>query len=108
MRHRRSSLLALIDAHIQLTLAVLEHTATVDLLAAVVGSLHRFATIWACMDAMRVIVKALYAAHQLWKSRGVRSRPLLSLLVEFDRGLYLDDRDREIVLTDNSAFSLVG
>jgi mediator of RNA polymerase II transcription subunit 12 len=74
---------------------------------AVIDTLHRFATIWACMNAIGTIITALDTAHQVWKVRGVQSRPLLSLLLEFDDGRYLSDVTRKHITADITAFTLV-
>ncbi|TFK74611.1 hypothetical protein BDN72DRAFT_955610 [Pluteus cervinus] len=85
---------------LDMTLAVLEHCVTNDLLTAVIETLQRFSTVWACMDAMNRIVPELDNAHQLWRGRGVRSRTLLDLLLEFDNGRYLSDVSRQRVVAD--------
>lgn len=73
----------------------------------VIDTLHRFATIWACMNAIGNIITALDTAHQVWKARGVQSRPLLSLLLELDGGRYLADASRQNITADIKAFTLV-
>lgn len=93
---------------VQLTLCMLEHSTTVDLLTAVIDTLHRFATLWASMDLMGSIINGLYSAHHLWKIRGIQSRALLALLMEFDHGRYLTETSREQILADISSFTLVG
>ncbi|KAG5646822.1 hypothetical protein DXG03_002199 [Asterophora parasitica] len=92
-------------AYWKLTLSLLEHSTTVDLLIAVIDTLRRFATIWACMDIMRTIVIALEKAHQVWKARGIQSRPLLSLLLEFDNGKHLSDASRDRITSDITVFT---
>jgi mediator of RNA polymerase II transcription subunit 12, fungi type len=86
---------------------MLEYSITNDLLIPVIDILHRFATVWACMDAMSQIVSALDSAHQVWRARGVRSRPLLGLILEFDHGRFLGDASRERVIADLASLSLV-
>ncbi|KAG6866656.1 hypothetical protein C0991_000766 [Blastosporella zonata] len=76
-----------------------------DLLLAVIDTLHRFSTIWACMNGMQVIVVALDKAQQVWKTRGIQSRPLLSLLLEFDAGRYLSTVSRERITADITMFT---
>ena len=78
-----------------------------ELLTVLINTLQRFATIWACMDAMGKITSDLDAAHQAWKVRGIRCRPLLSLLLEFDNGRHLSAASRERITADTAAFSLV-
>ncbi|KAJ7755754.1 hypothetical protein DFH07DRAFT_490213 [Mycena maculata] len=92
---------------LELILCVLQHSTTVDLLTAVIDTLHRFTCIWTCMNVTGTIVHALYSAHQRWKkSRGGEFRALLNLLVELDDGRYLDDASRSHVNADISTFTL--
>ncbi|KAG6886295.1 hypothetical protein C0993_006705 [Termitomyces sp. T159_Od127] len=91
---------------LKLTLCLLEYSATVDLLIAVIDTFHRYSTIWACMDEFRSIVAALDKAHQVWKARGIQSRPLLSLLLDFDGGRYLSDVSRERIEAEFTMFTL--
>jgi len=92
----------------QLTLSLLDHSSTVDALNAVICTLHRFATIWACMDVVSGIVASLDMAHQIWRAKGIQYRPLLSLLLEFDNGEYLNTVSRDRITADINAFTLVG
>ncbi|KAG5638808.1 hypothetical protein H0H81_010037 [Sphagnurus paluster] len=89
---------------LELTLCLLDHSATVDILMAIIDTLHRFATIWACMDSIGSIVNALYKAHQTWKARGIQSYPLLSLLLEFDNRKYLGDVSRGLITNEITVF----
>ena len=75
---------------LQITLCALEHAATFDTLMAVMNTLRRHGTIWACMNARGRIVEALYHAHQSWKARGIQVRKMLDFLTELDQGKYLD------------------
>ena len=59
------------------------------------------------MGVVPVIVQALDTAHQVWKLRGVQSRPLLALLIKFDNGRYLNEGSRERIVSDIAAFTLV-
>ncbi|KAH9485234.1 hypothetical protein JR316_0002141 [Psilocybe cubensis] len=70
------------------------------------NTFDRYETIWSCMDMMPAIVKALDNAHQVWKLRGVQSRPLLALLTKFDRERYLEEGSRERISSDVAAFTL--
>ncbi|KAG6862353.1 hypothetical protein C0995_016051 [Termitomyces sp. Mi166 len=88
-----------------LTLCLLEYSATVDLLITVIDTFHRFSTIWACMHEFRSIVAALDKAHQVWKARGIQSRPLLSLLLDFDAGRYLNNVSRERITANITMFT---
>ena len=92
----------------QLTLSLLEHSSTVDALNAVICTLQRFATIWACMGVVSGIVTSLDTAHQIWRAKGIQYRPLLSLLMEFDNGEYLSTVSRDRITADINAFTLVG
>jgi len=56
------------------------------------------------MDLMGHIVSALNASRRQWE---IKSRPLLALLVEFDRGRYLSESAREEILADINAYTLV-
>lgn len=60
------------------------------------------------MNAIGNIITALDTAHQVWKVRGVQSRPLLSLLLELDDGRHLTDASRKNITADITAFTLVG
>lgn len=91
----------------QLTLFTLEHTASSELLTAVIRTLRQHAEVWACMNNMQTIVSALFAAHTVWKTRGAQSRPLLNLLIELDEGRLLEQTAREQVLADHTAFAYV-
>ncbi|KAL1675939.1 hypothetical protein EV122DRAFT_280599 [Schizophyllum commune] len=75
---------------LDITLCALEHAATFDTLMAVMNTLRRHGTIWACMNARGRIVEALYHAHQSWKARGIQVRKMLDFLTELDEGKYLD------------------
>lgn len=60
------------------------------------------------MNIRRDIVLALDTAHQAWKTQGIQSRGLLSLLVEFDRdNSYLSPASRERIDSDLAHFTLV-
>lgn len=86
---------------------MLEHCSTEELLLAVIDTFRRHAVIWASMDVKGMIINALDSVHYSWKMRGIQSKPLLALLVEFDGGRYLSDVSREEVRTDLAAFTLV-
>lgn len=92
----------------QLTLHLLAKTSYPELLVAVIDTLHRFATIWSCMNIQQDIVLGLDTAHQAWKIQGIQSRGLLSLMVEFDRDRqYLSPASRERIDSDLAHFTLV-
>jgi mediator of RNA polymerase II transcription subunit 12 len=60
------------------------------------------------MNIRQDIVLALDTAHQAWKTQGIQSRGLLSLMVEFDRDrLYLSRASRERIDSDLAHFTLV-
>lgn len=86
---------------------MLEHSSDVDSMNSLINTFYRYAAIWACMDVMPTIVKALDTAHHVWKLRGLQSRPLLSLLMKFDNGRYLDEISRDRIISDIAAFTLV-
>ncbi|KAL0581804.1 RNA polymerase II mediator complex subunit [Marasmius crinis-equi] len=94
------------DVLLELTNYLLEHASTVDLLIPVIDTIHRHATVWTAMDAKRDIISALNNARNVWKLRGIQSRPLLALLTELDAGRYLSDALREEIVSDNSAVTL--
>ncbi|KAF9453917.1 hypothetical protein P691DRAFT_798859 [Macrolepiota fuliginosa MF-IS2] len=95
------------DCILGLTLHILANTKHPELLVAIIDTLHRFATIWSCMNVIPDIVLALDTAHQTWKTQGVQSRGLLSLLVEFDRDRqYLSSTSRERIESDLAHFTL--
>ncbi|KAJ3876102.1 hypothetical protein F5051DRAFT_44422 [Lentinula edodes] len=94
------------DAMLDLTIYMLEHCSTEELLLAVIDTFRRHAVIWASMDVKGMIINALDSVHYSWKMRGIQSKPLLALLVEFDGGRYLSDVSREEVRTDLAAFTL--
>ncbi|KAF8160920.1 hypothetical protein B0H34DRAFT_795767 [Crassisporium funariophilum] len=91
---------------LDLTLCVLEHSSDPESMNALIGTFYRHAVIWTCMDVMPTIIKALDAAHQVWKIRGIQSRPLLALLMNFDNGRYLKKASRERIASDIAAFTL--
>ena len=78
-----------------------------ETMVSVVDVLHRYAAIWPCMDAIPAIVSALDNAYQHWKARGLQSRPLLGLLVEFDNGRHLAEGSRNQIMSDITAFMTV-
>ncbi|ESK91038.1 rna polymerase ii mediator complex component [Moniliophthora roreri MCA 2997] len=88
------------DTVLELTTYLLEHSSTADLLIPVIDTFRRHATVWAAMDVKRDIIVALSSAHHVWKLRGIQSRPLLALLMEFDAGRYLTDALREEIAND--------
>lgn len=100
MEHTEFSLL-------QLSLSVLSSTSQLGVVAAVGEVFHRFATIWASMNATNGITNALYSAHLVWKNRGMQVRSLLALLVEMDGGHHLDESARALVATDIASFAHV-
>ena len=86
---------------------MLEHSNDTESMNGLIGTFYRYATIWTCMDVVPIIVQALDTAHQVWKLRGVQSRPLLALLIKFDNGRYLNEGSRERIESDIAAFTLV-
>ncbi|KAJ7039194.1 hypothetical protein C8F04DRAFT_1087468 [Mycena alexandri] len=95
------------NSALDLIVCALQHSATVDLLTAVIDTVYRFTCIWNCMNVTGIIVNSLFAAHQRWKkNRGGEFRALLDLLVEFDDGRYLDEASRSHVNADISSFTL--
>ncbi|KAF8972899.1 hypothetical protein BDZ97DRAFT_2053658 [Flammula alnicola] len=91
---------------LDLTLSMLEHSVDADSMNGLIATFERYMTIWNCMDVMPMIVKALDTAHQVWKLRGVQSRPLLALLVKFDNGRHLPEASRDRIASDIAAFTL--
>ncbi|KAF8909882.1 hypothetical protein CPB85DRAFT_1435527 [Mucidula mucida] len=77
-----------------------------DSLNTAIDIIRRFATIWACMDAVNTILATLQTAHQSWKSRGVQSRALLLLIVELDNNALLSREARDQIQTDASIYAL--
>jgi hypothetical protein len=86
---------------------MLEQSSDVDSMNGLIGTFYRYATIWTCMDVMPTIVKALDIAHHGWKSRGVPSHSLLTLLLKFDNCLYLSETSRGRLVADIEAFTQV-
>ncbi|KAJ2931312.1 hypothetical protein H1R20_g5848, partial [Candolleomyces eurysporus] len=89
---------------LDLTLCMLRNAFDSETMVSVVDVLHRYAAIWPCMDAIPAIVSALDIAYQHWKARGLQSRPLLGLLVEFDNGRHLAEGSRNQIMSDITAF----
>ncbi|EMD32061.1 hypothetical protein CERSUDRAFT_162114 [Gelatoporia subvermispora B] len=89
---------------LDLTLALLEHTSSNDLLVAVIQALRQHMEVWACMDTMRTIAAALFTTHQAWRSRGLHNRTLMTFLLEVDNERYLDVTARQQVDADLSAY----
>ncbi|KAF5388867.1 hypothetical protein D9757_005681 [Collybiopsis confluens] len=94
------------DVMLDLTIYMLQHCSTEELLLAVINTFRRHAIIWTSMDVKCTIIGALDSVHHSWKARGIQSRPLLALLVEFDGGRHLSDTSRDEVRTDLTAFTL--
>jgi hypothetical protein len=86
---------------------MLEHSTTTDALAVIIAAFRRYRIIWTCMNATGVVANALYVAHQSWKTRGLQSRDLLTLLIEIDNSRFLDSVARDQVTADISAFTHV-
>lgn len=59
------------------------------------------------MNVIPSIVQALYDAYQTWKARGLQSRLLLGLLIEFDNGRHLREPSRSQIMSDITAFRTV-
>ncbi|KAH9945672.1 hypothetical protein B0H21DRAFT_744154 [Amylocystis lapponica] len=90
---------------LDLTLFTLEHTYNHDLLTVVIETIRQHMEIWACMNVMKTLAGALYAAHQLFRTRGVQTRALLTLLIEVDNERHLEPTVREQILADISAYT---
>ncbi|KIK91304.1 hypothetical protein PAXRUDRAFT_830959 [Paxillus rubicundulus Ve08.2h10] len=90
---------------LELSLSVLSQTSHAQVVTAVGEVFHRFATVWTSMNATSTIANALYAAHVVWRNRGMQVRFLLALLVEMDAGRHLDEAARTLVAADISSFA---
>ncbi|TDL22582.1 hypothetical protein BD410DRAFT_821184 [Rickenella mellea] len=90
---------------LDISLGLLGHTSTNALLIPILETLRRHVDIWACMNVVSTITHALHSTHQSWKSRGVQSRALLSLLTELDGGRHLDDASRQQITSDISHYA---
>ncbi|KAL6308224.1 hypothetical protein BKA93DRAFT_726196 [Sparassis latifolia] len=90
---------------LDITLFTLEHAASNELLTAVMETLRQHMEVWACMNIMHTIATALYASHQFWRTRGIHTRALLSLLIEVDNDRYLEPASREHILADITAYT---
>ncbi|KAG1745538.1 uncharacterized protein EDB91DRAFT_1236376 [Suillus paluster] len=90
---------------LELSLSVLSQTSHAELLTAVGEVFHRFATIWTAMNVTGSITSALYSAHLLWRTRGGKTRSLLTLVIEMDDGRHLDPTARTQVENDIAAFT---
>ncbi|KAF9219563.1 hypothetical protein BS17DRAFT_760662 [Gyrodon lividus] len=90
---------------LELSLLVLSQTSHAEVVTAVGGVFHRFATVWTSMNATSTITNALYAAHVVWRNRGLQVRSLLALLVEMDAGRHLGEAARTLVAADISSFA---
>ncbi|KAF9484513.1 hypothetical protein BDN70DRAFT_872547 [Pholiota conissans] len=91
---------------LDLTVCMLEQCNDTESMSSLIGIFDRYAAIWNCMDVMPTIVKSLDATHQVWKHRGVQSRPLLARLMKFDNGRHLPGSSRDRITSDRAAFSL--
>ncbi|TFK25548.1 hypothetical protein FA15DRAFT_693754 [Coprinopsis marcescibilis] len=89
---------------LEMALCMSRHSLDVESLTGVIDTFQRFATIWTCMDATSKIMQALDITYQRWKGKGLQSRGLLSLLLEFDNGQYLPQSSRDQIIADMSAF----
>jgi len=86
---------------------MLEHCVDLESMDGLLNTFRRHVTIWNCMNVIPTIVRALDAAHQAWKFRGIQCRPLLALIIRFDNGRHLSDASRERISSDLAAFTLV-
>lgn len=86
---------------------MLRNTFDSETMISVVDAFHRYSAIWPCMNSIPTIVQALNAAYQAWKARGLQSRPLLGLLMEFDYGRHLAEASRNQIMSDIVAFRTV-
>ena len=75
-----------------------------EFLSAVLQTLRQHVEVWGCMNKMRDIAEALYTTHNFWKTRGVQSRDLLTLLFAIDNGHNLDPASRAQLLVDHEQF----
>ena len=95
------------DLLTQLLLFVLRSTASTDLLLAVVDDLRRHLDLWACMDALTLIVHTLFDVHNAWKSKGIHIRFLVDLLLNIDDGRMLSSASRNQVVEGAMHFAQV-
>lgn len=59
------------------------------------------------MHSAATITAALYSSHQVARARGIQSRALLAMVMEFDNDRHLDAVSREHVASDIAAFTHV-
>ncbi|KAI0958249.1 hypothetical protein AcV7_004122 [Taiwanofungus camphoratus] len=90
---------------LDLTLFTLGRASTTELLTVVIETLRQHIEVWACMNVMKTIAESLYTAHQVWRTRGIRTRALLYFVIEVDNERYLEPVAREHVLADVSAYT---
>ncbi|KDQ49550.1 hypothetical protein JAAARDRAFT_42784 [Jaapia argillacea MUCL 33604] len=98
-------LLKFYECVLEISLLVLEQIPTIAMLTAVLETLRRLTTIWACMNATGSICTALHTAHQFWRQQGIQTRALMTLLIEMDNGRHLDQASRDHVVGDLTAFA---
>lgn len=79
-----------------------------EFLSAILQTLRQHVEVWGCLDMMKTIAERLFTTHSFWKTRGVQSRDLLSLLFAVDNGTHLDATSREQLLADHASFVHVG
>ncbi|EKM53974.1 uncharacterized protein PHACADRAFT_196411 [Phanerochaete carnosa HHB-10118-sp] len=89
---------------LELTLFALEHAMSNEFLLAILQTLRQHVEVWGCMNKMKDIEEALYATHNFWKTRGVQSRDLLTLLFAIDNGQHLDQVTRAQLIADHEQF----
>lgn len=91
----------------QLTLFILENSSTTEHVIAVLDVLRRHRHIWASMNVTKTITRSLFAAHQVYTSKGLHSRPLFVLLLDLDNDRNLEPIERQQLLADIASFSHV-
>lgn len=75
-----------------------------EFLSATLQTLRQHVEVWTCLNKMKDIAEALYATHNFWKTRGVQSRDLLTLLYSIDNGQQLDPSARVQLMSDREQF----
>jgi len=91
----------------QLSLAMLDHALSVEILTVLIETFRRYLDLWASMNVAKMIVNALHTAHLHCKARGMHSRALLNLMVEMDNGRCMDSALRKTIEAEISAYAQV-
>jgi len=79
---------------------LLNHVTSDELALAVLDTFRRHHDVWHAMDSLDTITLALFNARNVFRSRNLQMRPLLTLLAELDGGRRLSPESGILVAED--------